>query len=64
MKRCYSFFLALLFSMAMMAQEALNQYLFVYFPSNTDETIYYALSENGFDYTPMNGDDVFYLAIQ
>ena len=54
MKRCYSFFLALLFSMAMMAQEALNQYLFVYFPSNTDETIYYALSENGFDYTPMN----------
>lgn len=54
MKRCYSFILALLFSMVMMAQEALNHYLFVYFPSNTDEKIYYALSENGFDYTPMN----------
>ncbi len=54
MKRCYSFLLALLVSMAMMAQEALTQYLFVYFPSNTDENIYYALSDNGFDYTPFN----------
>ncbi len=54
MKRCYSFLLALLVSMAMMAQEALTQYLFVYFPSNTDENIYYAFSDNGFDYTPFN----------
>lgn len=30
-------------------------YLFSYFPSNRDENLYYAISENGFDYTPLNG---------
>lgn len=30
-------------------------YLFVYFPSNADENLYYALSEDGFNYVPMNG---------
>ena len=37
-----------------LAQETFTKYLFVYFPSNSDENIYYALSDNGFDYTPMN----------
>lgn len=31
-----------------------TKYLFAYFPSNDNENIYYALSDNGFDYTPMN----------
>ena len=30
-------------------------YLFSYFPSNRDENLYYAISDNGFDYTPLNG---------
>ncbi|MCF0197855.1 MAG: glycoside hydrolase family 43 protein [Bacteroidaceae bacterium] len=29
-------------------------YLFIYFPSNDDENIYYAYSEDGFNYTPLN----------
>ncbi len=31
-----------------------KRYLFAYFPSNNDENLYYAVSENGFDYTPLN----------
>ena len=34
--------------------EDFTRYLFVYFPSNNNENIYYALSDNGYDYTPMN----------
>ena len=34
--------------------EGYTKYLFVYFPDNSNENIYYALSDNGFDYTPMN----------
>ena len=34
--------------------EAFTKYLFVYFPSNSNENVYYALSDNGYDYTPMN----------
>ncbi len=37
------------------ADDAFTKYLFLYFPSNSDENIYYALSDNGFDYTPFNG---------
>ena len=29
-------------------------YLFTFFPSNTDENIYYAVSDNGYDYTVIN----------
>ena len=50
--------LSLLFAYAsvhLLAQtEAFTKYLFVYFPSNANENIYYALSDNGYDYTPMN----------
>ena len=35
------------------AQE-FTKYLFAYFPSNNNENVYYALSDNGYDYTPMN----------
>ena len=31
-----------------------GSYLFVYFPSNDNENVYYALSDNGYDYTPLN----------
>lgn len=31
-----------------------SHYLFVFFPSNSDENIYYALSDNGYDYTVIN----------
>ena len=35
-------------------QEPYSAYLFVYFPSNQDENIYYALSTDGYNYTPIN----------
>lgn len=35
-----------------------SKYLFAYFPSNNDENIYYAVSENGFDYTPVSQQPV------
>ena len=33
--------------------EDYTRYLFVYFPSNQNEHIYYAVSDNGYDYTPL-----------
>lgn len=35
--------------------EKFTKYLFAYFPSNDNENVYYAISDNGYDYTPMNG---------
>ena len=35
-------------------QEPYSAYLFVYFPSNQDENIYYAISTDGYNYTPIN----------
>ena len=35
-------------------EEPYSAYLFVYFPSNADENIYYALSTDGYNYTPIN----------
>ena len=34
--------------------EPYSNYLFVYFPSNDDENIYYALSNDGYNFTAMN----------
>ena len=31
-----------------------HAYLFAYFPSNSDENLYYALSTDGYNYTPLN----------
>lgn len=31
-----------------------NVYLFAYFPNNSDENLYYAISTDGFNYTPLN----------
>ena len=37
-----------------------SHYLFAFFPSNSDENIYYAVSDNGYDYTVVNkGKPVF-----
>lgn len=35
-------------------QEVSPSYLFAYFPDNSDENMYYAISEDGFNYTPIN----------
>ena len=35
-------------------KEPYENYLFVYFPSNSDENIFYAISEDGYNYTPLN----------
>lgn len=35
-------------------KEPYENYLFVYFPSNSNENIYYAISEDGYNYTPLN----------
>ena len=34
--------------------EPYSNYLFVYFPANDNENIYYALSNDGYNFTPMN----------
>lgn len=36
------------------SDEDFDSYLFVYFPSNENENLYYALSTDGFNYTPLN----------
>lgn len=35
--------------------ENYDSYLFVYFPSNQDENLYYAIGTDGFNFTPLNG---------
>ena len=42
------------FMVCVSRKEPYENYLFVYFPSNTNENIYYAISEDGFNYTPLN----------
>ena len=51
-----SLLLSLAFAIAQQCvfAEDYTKYLFVYFPSNSNENVYYALSDNGYDYTPMN----------
>ncbi len=41
-----------------------SHYLFTFFPSNSDENIYYALSDNGYDYTTINNAQPVVLAKQ
>lgn len=43
------------FEVTVAPRENYDSYLFVYFPSNSDENLYYALSRDGFKYTPLNG---------
>ena len=38
--------------------EPYTNYLFVYFPSNWNENIYYALSSDGYNYTPLNNGNM------
>lgn len=37
--------------------EDYDSYLFVYFPSNSNENLYYALSTDGYKYTPLNNGE-------
>jgi len=39
-------------------QEPYTGYLFVFFPSNSNENIYYALSDDGYNYTVLNNDQM------
>lgn len=39
--------------------EPYKNYLFVYFPSNDNENLYYAISEDGYNYTPLNNGQAF-----
>lgn len=43
-------------------REPYTHYLFVYFPSNSDENLYYAISEDGYNYTPLNNGQAFFKA--
>ena len=43
------------FDVCIHQNEPYVSYLFVYFPSNDNENIYYALSGDGYNYTPLNG---------
>ena len=40
-------------------RENYENYLFVYFPSNADENLYYAISKDGYNYTPINRGNAF-----
>lgn len=42
------------FDITIHGNEPYTSYLFVYFPSNDNENIYYALSGDGYNYTPLN----------
>ena len=43
------------FDVCIHQNEPYVSYLFVFFPSNDNENIYYALSGDGYNYTPLNG---------
>ncbi len=42
------------FDVTIHEREPYTNYLFVYFPSNSNENLYYALSNDGYNFTPMN----------
>lgn len=42
------------FTVKIAEEENYSSYLFVYFPSNSDENLYYALGTDGFNFTPLN----------
>lgn len=42
------------FEVTVAPRENHDSYLFAYFPSNSDENLYFALSRDGFNYTPLN----------
>ncbi|WP_290762834.1 glycoside hydrolase family 43 protein [Fibrobacter sp. UBA4297] len=44
-----------LFKVSVHGFEPYSNYLFVYFPANNNENIYYALSNDGYNFTAMNG---------
>lgn len=44
------------FTVMVAEDEAYEAYLFAFFPSNSDENLYYALSSDGFNYTVINNE--------
>ena len=43
------------FDISIHGYEPYSNYLFIYFPDNSNENIYYAISNDGFNFTAMNG---------
>ena len=43
------------FEVAVHGYEPYSNYLFIYFPANNNENIYYAISNDGYNFTAMNG---------
>lgn len=43
-----------IFTITIAPEEDYDSYLFAYFPSNSNENLYYAISNDGFSYTPLN----------
>lgn len=52
LKECYKALEA--FRLDITRNDPYKRYLFTYFPSNSNENLYYAVSEDGFNYTPLN----------
>lgn len=42
------------FEVSIHGYEPYSNYLFIYFPANNNENIYYAISNDGYNFTPMN----------
>lgn len=45
------------FNINVAEKEDYDSYLFVYFPNNSNENLYYAISKDGYDYTPLNNGE-------
>ena len=45
------------FKVLVAEDEDYDAYLFVYFPSNSNENLYYAVSKDGYSYTPLNNGE-------
>ena len=43
-------------------KEPYSHYLFAFFPSNSDENIYFAVGDDGYNYTTINNDQAVFLA--
>lgn len=45
------------FAVTLHEREPYQNYLFVYFPSNNNENLYYAISNDGYNFTPLNNGE-------
>jgi len=50
------------FNIKVKQKEKYSHYLFAFFPSNSDENIYFAVGEDGYNFTTINNDHAVFLA--